>query len=300
MVDGRILSSGQPIPLAVAVSDTNYCFPRLSDEAIEGGKATLLCAGRERCLPSYHVERTEFDCLIVELVVEGTGKVRIDGEISELFPGIVFLYGMKSQHDVWSGPERPMTKYFAAFSVTAPLQDITGTQLDFGIRWTRELSAMQVLFDEMIREGRRGGSLHARITAAYLELILLKTAEALPDDRIPNSRSSGGRDVFERALACIEGSFETIGGLEDLSTIVGANPDYICRLFKRFGDETPIQCLTRHKLNHAAELLLSERLSIVEISRMVGYEDPYYFSRVFKKRFGRSPSAFRGSREVEG
>nr|WP_245855900.1 helix-turn-helix domain-containing protein [Paenibacillus rigui] len=45
-------------------------------------------------------------------------------------------------------------------------------------------------------------------------------------------------------------------------------------------------------MNHALELIRSTSLNVSEISKRLGYQNPYYFSRVFKKVFGESPSAY--------
>ncbi|OXM85739.1 helix-turn-helix transcriptional regulator [Paenibacillus rigui] len=49
---------------------------------------------------------------------------------------------------------------------------------------------------------------------------------------------------------------------------------------------------TKLRMNHALELIRSTSLNVSEISKRLGYQNPYYFSRVFKKVFGESPSAY--------
>ena len=71
--------------------------------------------------------------------------------------------------------------------------------------------------------------------------------------------------------------------------------DYIRKLFKKEMGITPHEYLTRTRMN-AAQMLLSGTsrfdYSISETSEMCGFSEPLYFSRVFKKRFGCSPSEF--------
>lgn len=55
----------------------------------------------------------------------------------------------------------------------------------------------------------------------------------------------------------------------------------------------PVEYLTRVRIRSAAELLISTDLSISEISRCCGYENPFYFSRVFRERMGMPPSEYR-------
>lgn len=291
MCDGRRQSKGQVIPLATAVADAKYCFQGQGTAYPGREGLRLLCAGRERCLPGFHVARTDFPCVLVEFVVAGKGKLRAAGEISDLFPGVIFSYRMNTPHDLWAEPSDPMTKYFAAYQFTGNQDQQSPPGITPGsIRWTRDLAAVQTLFEELIREGQLSGALHEEITARYLELILLKASEAVPPI---GGQAAGGAEAYQRALACIENCFAEISTLDDLGSRIGLEPNYICRLFRRFGQETPNQCITRHKVNRAAELLLTKSMAIGEIAREVGYEDPYYFSRVFKKRFGYSPRDFR-------
>jgi AraC-like DNA-binding protein len=277
--------------LATAVADAKYCFQGQGAGYPEHEGLRLLCAGREHCLPGFHVARTDFACVLVEFVVEGRGKLRADGAVADLFPGVIFSYRMNTPHDIWAEPADPMTKYFAAYQVSG--QHDVAAQLGIApgsIRWTRDIAAVQTLFEELIREGQLSGDLHLQITARYLELILLKAGEAVPPT--PGQGPSGA-EAFQRALACIESEFAHLATLDDLGQRVGLEANYLCRLFRRFGQETPNQCITRHKVNRAAELLLTQSHSVGDIARQVGYDDPYYFSRVFKKRFGYSPREFR-------
>lgn len=291
MNDGRRHSLGQIIPLATQVVDAKYCFQGQGLSYPEHEGLRLLCAGRERCLPGYHVNRIDFACVLIEFVVEGKGKLRADGTINDLFPGVIFAYQMNTPHDLWAEPTDPMTKYFAAYVQSAKHASRPSLGIPPGtIRWTHDLITVRMLFDELIREGQLSGKLNHEITARYLELILLKGRAAVNPN---HGQVAGGAEAYRRALNWIENNYARIVTLDDLGMNIGLEPNYICRLFRRFGQETPNQCITRHKVNRAAELLLTKSLSVAEIAREVGYDDPYYFSRVFKKRFGYSPRDFR-------
>lgn len=297
MNDGRRQIRGQVIPLATAVTNSTYCFGKFGTHSPQEGRPQLLCGGREKCLPDYHVARTAFPCMIIEFVFSGKGRVEFQRESHALSGGHVFRYDMDSPHDLWSDSKDPMTKYFAAYHWPAKTGEDQQLEdhipLPTGeIRWTRHSGVLKTLFDELIREGRQTGPRHEEITAKYLELILLKASDALLPGAV---RSNASSESFERVLGIIEASFSEISSLGDLGKLCNLDENYICRLFRRFGNETPIQCLSRHKLNRAAELLLSGSSPIGVVSKEVGYVDQFYFSRVFKKRFGCSPREFRES-----
>ncbi len=71
--------------------------------------------------------------------------------------------------------------------------------------------------------------------------------------------------------------------------------DYLRKLFKKEMGVTPLEYMTRMRMKKAESLLLSmgaQDYSVAEVAGLCGYEDPLYFSRVFKKTFGVSPSIY--------
>ena len=70
-------------------------------------------------------------------------------------------------------------------------------------------------------------------------------------------------------------------------------PDHFRRMFKSKTGDTPILYQQKMRVNYSAELLKNSTLSIKNIAKMSGFDDPYYFSRVFKKLLGVSPNYYR-------
>jgi len=81
--------------------------------------------------------------------------------------------------------------------------------------------------------------------------------------------------------------------LEYLSSIMHISPAYISKIFKEETGSSPIQYLIQIRLEKAKSLLGSSSLPIREIANTVGYKDAYYFSKLFKKNYDLSPSAYR-------
>ena len=76
--------------------------------------------------------------------------------------------------------------------------------------------------------------------------------------------------------------------------------DYLTKLFKKETGSTPGKYLMDLRLRSAMDWLrISRDSSISEIAAMCGFRDPLYFSRVFRKKYGASPSAFRGRNETD-
>lgn len=81
--------------------------------------------------------------------------------------------------------------------------------------------------------------------------------------------------------------------VQSLADYCGLERHYLCRVFKRRTGRTLQEYALDCKMRRARELLLSSALSIGDVSRSVGYEDVYNFSKMFKKRFGLAPKRLR-------
>lgn len=82
--------------------------------------------------------------------------------------------------------------------------------------------------------------------------------------------------------------------LQDLEELTGFSKVYICRVFKKVKNTTPIDYVTRLKIAQAKDMLLEfPGLSLREIADSLGFNDVYYFSKVFKRITGHSPSELR-------
>jgi AraC-like DNA-binding protein len=81
--------------------------------------------------------------------------------------------------------------------------------------------------------------------------------------------------------------------LETLAAAAGVSVPHFCTLFRRLTGYAPIDFLIRQRVQAACKLLDTTSLSIAGIAAEVGYEDPYYFTRCFRRVIGSSPRAYR-------
>lgn len=80
--------------------------------------------------------------------------------------------------------------------------------------------------------------------------------------------------------------------LEEISSYVGVTPQHFSKVFKEETGKNYIEWLTNYRMDIAKRLLMEGKQTIKEICFKVGYNDPNYFSRIFKKIEGYSPTEF--------
>lgn len=111
--------------------------------------------------------------------------------------------------------------------------------------------------------------------------------------RIRDIREEQTSTVIDRAKQYIRQHFAEDLSLEEAAETVHLNPFYFSKLFKQHVGETFIDYLTGLRIDRAKQLMEEQDLSLKEVSYQVGYKDPNYFSRVFKKVTGVAPSEYR-------
>lgn len=105
--------------------------------------------------------------------------------------------------------------------------------------------------------------------------------------------------VIEKALDFIHSHYTSSITLEEVSNFVMRSPYYFSHLFKKVMNMTFVEYLTQLRIKKAKELLMEGDYTISEIASLVGYQDPNYFSRVFKVFSGGSPKQWKTQRYLE-
>ena len=99
--------------------------------------------------------------------------------------------------------------------------------------------------------------------------------------------------LVRQALKYIQENFQKDLSLDALSKELDISPYYFSKLFKEETGSNFVEYLTNLRLERAKVLLMDENRSMKKICMEVGYSDPNYFSRIFKKNLGVTPTEYR-------
>lgn len=130
------------------------------------------------------------------------------------------------------------------------------------------------------------------MSSAYAYTFMMK----LQRDLLNSKKLGNQQDVFRRCLQSIQERYNDSNlSLNSLAEELGVLPSYLSRTFKEHMKDTYIHYLTAHRISKACEMLTMSKVPIDVIARNVGLPDPNYFSRVFKRVQGVSPTQYRES-----
>ncbi|GAA4831018.1 response regulator [Paenibacillus vulneris] len=111
--------------------------------------------------------------------------------------------------------------------------------------------------------------------------------------RIREKRSGKSKNVIERVRALIDKRYAENLQVSDIAKEVFLSTTYLCLLFKQETGETINEYLTKVRVEQAKALLRDPANKFYEVCYAVGYSDPSYFSKLFKKYTGFTPSSYR-------
>ncbi len=104
--------------------------------------------------------------------------------------------------------------------------------------------------------------------------------------------------MLQNAIDYMDSNYTLNPPLEAIAATANLTPNYFHRAFKQILGLTPYDYMLKKRLNKAKGLLTSTDLPISQIAELSGYENSYYFSRIFKKHSGKTPSQVRQNSPV--
>ena len=176
---------------------------------------------------------------------------------------------------------------------------------DGNVRSNIEVKVLELIM-RLERRAFRGGSL--RYGFRYRENYMAELKESSDEEHlrrwflnktkeicqaITTFREQESENVVSRVKAYIDENYAKDISLDEVSRMVDISPYYFSKLFKQEVGENFIEYVTEARISHAKRLLEDSRYSIKEVCVMSGYSDPNYFSRIFKKYEGMTPSEYR-------
>lgn len=165
-----------------------------------------------------------------------------------------------------------------------------GISLDEHVFYCGVLPDYKALFRKIIQELQLCRYGYEDYIASLFNDILL-----LVDRQQHEQKKTTGnvQEQIERAAAYFNENYNTKISIDDYAESLHISTNWFIHNFKQYAGMSPAQYILSLRMVNAQSLLERTTYNIKEISEIVGYENPLYFSRVFKKEIGKSPAQYR-------
>ena len=262
----------------------------------------LEMAGISYCDGTYRMKRQDSAETVIEYVVEGRGYLNVNGENYAATAGDVYILRKKTTHTYWSDARYPWVKIF--FNIRGSLAEKILDEYQLGGTGRVVLGAdgleqdfrdmLGRLMDSTVGQTER----FDKATVDFLRIII----------KLTNMQRAAG--VHKDDLMSVEKEMNTlieyitmnprrIVSNQELADVIFRSKDYVIkRFFANFG-VTPYDYQIQQKIFSAKNMLANMNLSVKEIAGSLGYDDQHYFSYMFKKRCGMSPTQYRKKIRME-
>lgn len=232
-----------------------------------------------------------------QLVYIAAGKARFffGKDVMDIPAGHMILFQPRQeQHYEYYAEDKPEVfwLHFTGSDVKNILRSYN-IPLDERYFYTGVTSIYQQLFTGMIQELQNCRIGYEELLEMYLRQLLLMVQRYRQDPK--SSICPLHQEEIDLARRYFHAHYNEEINIEQYAQAIHMSPCWFNRTFKATTGCTPTQYITDIRMKVAAQLLVTTHDSIQEIASLVGYDNPYYFSRIFRRATGVSPSSHRKS-----
>ena len=218
----------------------------------------------------------------------GEGWIKINGKTIQLTPNTGFIIPENTGHKYGSSLKDAWSIYWVHFTgkYATTFYNRFSTTTDTAIKIAFDESRITLLY-EILK------LLESDYTDEKTELTHFKLISFLSSICYSNALNNTVDDTISHSIEFMKVHLNEILTIVVLAKQACYSISRYSELFKQKTGYSPIQFLIRLKIQKSCEYLYFTNLAIKEICNEVGFDDPYYFSRMFKKQIGVSPSEYR-------
>lgn len=262
------------------------------------GELSVLFCGDAAPVPNHANGPAVYDYYLIHTVMSGKGKFRLNdlnyectrGDSFVIFPGELYHY-VADQQDPWQYRWVAFRGHhglalLASLGITPDNPIVPCSNLRRIIQLYRRLA-------QCLSSDRHSTVIDIE-AGGWLRTLLATLGEAnaggMGDGR---SSMKENEQMMEKAAAMLSMRLDQPFSVEKLADLFGYHRTHLSKLFKATIGLSPMQYLLKLRMERAQALLASTNLPIEHVASSVGYPDPLYFSKQFRRSSGFSPTEYR-------
>lgn len=249
---------------------------------------------------SYHFrQRTKEEASQYVLIycTEGEGWFELDHQIQRVTTNQVFILPKGQAHRYGCKKAHSWTIYWIHFDGTLAGTFAEGFDKPLQILPEKDsrIEERLRLFEEIFSTLKNGYSRNNLEFSSSTLMYFLGSLKYLSAYRSADQTetTSKQRDVVDEAIHFMRENIRKRLNLKDIADYVGYSSSHFSALFQQKTGYSPINYFNHLKIQEACHFLDFSEMKVNQISMLIGFEDPFYFSRIFTKTMGDSPSDYR-------
>ncbi len=255
--------------------------------------------GREKCKPGFQFGPFVRECYVIHMVFGGRGELLLGGARYELTAGQAFLIRPEEEVIYRADQEDPWEYMWVGFHGCRTEEFIRQIGFDEGnsVIEFHNAEALEQTIRQMLEARQLTFTNELIRMSALFAFFALLTQENV---KVPHIQQSSYPDsVYVRnAVNLIMRSYKKKIRVAELADMIGISRSHLTNVFKKEMKVSPQEFLMNYRMEKAAQLLRETELPVNVVAAEVGYSDSLSFSKLFKQRYGMSPSGYRNT-EVE-
>ncbi|MEG6588277.1 AraC family transcriptional regulator [Paenibacillus barengoltzii] len=229
-------------------------------------------------------------------IVEGRGEFRIGGTIYEVHPGDVAVYNAGVPHEERSISTEPFKVIYCGVGNVhidgVPPGQLLPASVDPVIPCEKYAYKVESYLSEMLQECD-SQVLGYETLSNNLLMSLITLLYRIVDVKHPFDPLKDKNEITVRTKQFIDKNYTRSITLKEIADTLYVSQHYLSHLFKKELGDSPVNYLINRRIEEAKRLLRETNAPIHEVAARVGYGNDKYFSMLFKKVTGQSPSTFR-------
>lgn len=222
--------------------------------------------------------------------VRGQARICVNGTVYDLHPGFVFHAAPGMQLDSRVIGQSELEYYSVFYRLDMSGEDNRDHECNTHFKLEPGANPRVIELLTMLHQNAQtlGGIGKLRVKELFLSILhqVLVGHKHRMTSHVPSKR------VIEEATEYMKRHYMNPLTLEEMAELHAMSPKSFSYFFHKYTGVGPIDYLINYRMERASELLKAGIFPIRDIAVSVGYANPLYFSRAFKKKFGMSPSAY--------
>lgn len=262
------------------------------------GELTVLFSGSAQTEPSHKVGPQVLDYFLIHYILSGKGTFSCMGKQYDLLPGDSFVIFPGELVSYESDAADPWSYRWVGFkgSMIDLWLSSMGISLHQPVIPSSGLSRRTPVLFRQVQDSLRSGHPSSDFRSnGYMRLLLgeLSAGRSNLTAQKPSPQTEMQQQM-EQAVRWLTLQYSQPVSIDRLAQSLGYHRTHFSKIFKRYTGLSPIHFLLKIRMERAKHLLLGP-LTIEQVASSVGFPDPLYFSKQFRKWYGQSPSEYRNA-----